>query len=225
MTTNPTNESFGPFHVQSDLLKNAVQLGAERPQGNPVPSNSPDSNPGKLFGVLSANQARWLAMPLFAAIYYAAQQYPEFGPLTIIVLLVCLIVRMNRHHRELAAVPLALAALKLAFDMTPHLTHPANAFTQLSTDTRAALLAVPWLPLFLAMCVFYMPDKMTVTGKIMQVCAIVMLASGLLPGDGYLMIFGMIQYLLFVAFLIGLSVDYSTTANGHTHIGAMPGSR
>ncbi len=225
MTTNPTNESFGPFHVQSDLLKNAAQSGTERPQGNPGLPNSPNSNGGNLFGVLTANQARWLAMPLFAAVYYAAQQYPEFGPLTIIVLLVCLIVRMDRQHRELAAVPLMLAALKLAFQMTPHLTHPANAFTQLSTDTRAALLAVPWLPLFLAMCVFYMPDKMTVTGKIMQVCAIVMLACGLLPGDGYLMIFGMIQYLLFVAFLVGLSMDYSTPANGHTHAPAMPGSR
>ena len=225
MTTDPTNESFGPFHVQSDLLKNAAQSGPERPQGNPGPPNSPNSSGGNLFGVLTISQARWLAMPLFAAVYYAAQEYPEFGPLTIIMLLVCLIVRMDGRHRELTGVPLTLAALKLTFDMTPHLTHPANAFTQLSTDTRAALLAVPWLPLFLAMCVFYMPDRMTVTGKIMQVSAIVMLASGLLPGDGYLMIFGMIQYLLFVAFLVGLSVDYSTPGNGHAHAGAMPGGR
>jgi hypothetical protein len=75
------------------------------------------------------------------------------------------------------------------------------------------LLGIPWVPLFIAICIFYLPEKATVTGKIMAAGATCMLISGLLPGEGYVVIFAMIQYTLFVGVAVGLIVDHSARAN------------
>jgi hypothetical protein len=208
MTNKPTNQPFEPFHVQSNLLRNAQAGGERKGTGGAGQSKGfADYNP---FGAGNAPEARWLAMPLFGMMYYVAQQFPEFWPVTILVLLACLLFRMEARDRELAGVPLTLAALRLAYQMTSNRLVSIGSTGTVPPQLKASMLGMPWVPLFFAICIFYLPRKATVTGKIMVASAICMLISGLLPGDGYIVIFGMIEYMLFVGVAAGLIADYSS---------------
>lgn len=204
MTNNLPSQPFEPFHVQSDLLKSSP----------PARTGQPPDNSGWRW----AEQAKWLAVPVFAVIYAVAQHRPEFQPVTIFVLLACVLFRMENRHRQLVGVVLTMAAIKLAYQMA---SHSLSLFgLAASLQFRDAFAAVPWLPMFFATCVFYMPRVGMVTGRIITIGAIAMLASGLLPGDGYVLIFGSIEYLLFFAVGIGMAVDYSAPRNGNSARGA-----
>ncbi len=48
-------------------------------------------------------------------IYWLAERDPILRPMTILVLLACLSFRMEERAREIAGVPLTLAAIKLAY--------------------------------------------------------------------------------------------------------------
>jgi len=69
-----------------------------------------------------------------------------------------------------------------------------------------------WMPLLLASCLFYMPKFPTYTEKILLVLSLILLLSGLLPGNGFGVIFVTTQYFLFLAIAIGLGIDL--TQNG-----------
>jgi hypothetical protein len=205
MTNNPTNHPFEPFHVQSNLLKSTVPQGTS---GAGQPTGFADYNP---FGNWNTAETRWLAMPLFGLIYYVAQQYPDFRPLTIFVLLACLLFRMETRHRELAGVALTLASIRLAYQMTSGAAALIGSPGIMSPQMKASMVGLPWVPMFFAICIFYLPRKATTTGTIMAASAICLLISGLLPGDGYVVIFAIIQYTLFVGVSVGLIADYSST--------------
>lgn len=199
MTNNHPNQPLEPFHVQSDLLKSTQSAG---------PGQSPKSSTTRWI-----DEFKWLAIPVFAVIYVVTQERPEFRPLTMLVLLACVLFRMEYRYRQLAGVVLTMAAMKLAYQMASRSLSLFGAAA--APQIQDTFVAVPWLPMFFATCVFYMPRFATVTGKIMMIGAITMLASGLLPGDGYVVIFGMIQYSLFLAVGIGLAVDFSARMNGN----------
>lgn len=213
MTNNPANHPFEPFHVQSTLLKSATPQGGSEPKGTSgagQPKGFADYNP---FGNWNSAETRWLAMPLFGVIYYIAQQFPDFRPLTIFVMLACILFRMEPHDRQLAGVPLTLAAMRLAYQMTTSAATLIGGPAIMSPQAKASMLGVPWVPMFFAICIFYLPRKATTTGKIMAASAISMVLSGLLPGEGYVVIFAIVQYTLFVGVLVGLVTDYSSKIN------------
>jgi hypothetical protein len=212
MTNNPSNQPFEPFQVQSNLLKSAGQGGPERPGAGAAEESKSFWN--KSLGNWDAGWARWLALPLFALIYAVTQQHPDLQPVTLFVLLACLLFRMEPRDRQLAGAPLTLATFRLAYQMTL-VARPTLGSTQiLPPQVRESWMGMPWVPLFLAICIFYLPRKATVTGKIIVVGAICMLISGLLPGGGYVAIFAMIQYTLFVGVVAGLIADHTSNSNG-----------
>jgi hypothetical protein len=116
---------------------------------------------------------------------------------------------MEPRARQLAGVPLTLAAVKLAFQMTPNAIFEPGALGLLPEQSKAYFDGMPWVPMFLAICIFHLPQKATVTGTIVRFGAISLLISGLIPGDGYVVILAMIQYTLFIGILVGLIADYS----------------
>ena len=61
--------------------------------------------------------------------------------------------------------------------------------------------------MFFAICLIYMPRLDTVTYKMVLAGSFSILASGLLPGNGYMAIFFLLNYTLFFAVVICLSVD------------------
>jgi hypothetical protein len=213
MTNNPTNHPFEPFHVQSTLLKSATPQGGSESQGTSgagQPKGFAEYNP---FGNWNSAETRLLAMLVFGVIYYVAQQFPDFRPLTIFVMLACILLRMEASDRQLAGVPLTLAAMRLTYQMTTSAATLIGAPGIMSPQTKAAMIGVPWVPMFFAICVFYLPRKATATGKIMAASAIGMILSGLLPSEGYVTIFAIVQYTLFVGVLVGLIADYSAKTN------------
>jgi hypothetical protein len=49
-----------------------------------------------------------------------------------------------------------------------------------------------------------------------------LLISGLIPGDGYVIVLAMIQYTLFIGVLVGLIADLSTNGAGQNSHRAIP---
>jgi hypothetical protein len=208
MTNNQTNQPFEPFHVQSNLLQNAAQSGGSPRQGSSDPATTAGGGSNTPFANFDGREARWLVMVPFAAIYWITQGDPRLRPMTILVLLACLLFRLEGRAREIAAVPLTLAAIKLACQMTPHATTLPGTQVLLPEQFKAAMTGLPWVPMFLAICIFYLPRKATVTGAIVRAGAFALLISGLIPGDGYIVVLAMIQYTLFLGVLIGLIADH-----------------
>ncbi len=159
MTNNQPNQPYQPFHVQSDLLKNVAQQSSKAKLGSGGPRMPGGTDSNGPFGNFDLGGARWLVMPLFAATYWITERDALLRPITILVLLACLLFRMERRARELAGVPLTLAAIKLAYQMTPHALLQPGTFALLSDQTKASFAGLPWVPMFLAICIFILAAK------------------------------------------------------------------
>jgi hypothetical protein len=195
MTTNPNNASN---HSPQQNGYNPVTLddvqGPHQPYGRDP------------FGELSAPVVRWVAGPLLGFILFFTHRMPLMAPLAILVLLGCLFVRMNGHIRQIAAVPLTLAAIKLAFQMASHQTEallrPGSVSHDIGTD-----LGFGWLPMFFAICLVYIPNRDSITFKVILGSTCLLLASGLLPGEGFVVIFYLLNGLLFVGIVAAIIAD------------------
>lgn len=192
------------------------------PQANNQPQRSPQQNgynPVTLadvqgsrestargsFGELRDPVARCVAVPLFAFIFFYSLRLPFVAPLLILVLLGCLLARMEDRPRQIAAVPLTLSAIKLAFQLEGHLVNTLIASSyQRSPDADPGFV---WLPIFFAACVTFIPKRDSLTFKIVLTGACLLLMSGLLPGEGFVVIYYMLDGVLFVAIVVGLIVD------------------
>ena len=139
-----------------------------------------------------------------------------------LMLLACLLFRLQGRAREIAGVPLTLAAIKLAYQMTPDATTLPGTQVLLTEQFKAAMTGLPWVPMFLAICIFYLPQTATVTGTIVRAGAFALLISGLIPGDGYIVVLAMIQYTLFLGVLIGLIADHPWNGAAQDAPRAMP---
>jgi hypothetical protein len=208
MTNHHTNQPFEAFHVQLNLLQNAGPPTGAGKQGTGGPGKTAGGGTNTPFGNFDWREARWLVMVLFGVIYWLTERDPLLRPITILVLLACLLFRLEGRAREIAGVPLTLAAIKLAYQMTPNATLLPGTQVLLSEQFKAAMTGLPWVPMFLAICIFYLPQKATVTGTIVRALAFALLISGLIPGDGYIVVLAMIQYTLFLGVLIGLVADH-----------------
>ena len=157
----------------------------------------------------------WLqlaAVPAFLAIYFLEERNRSLAPLSALTLLVCVLARLNEEKRRVAAVPLSLAALMLAGRVG---FHAATSAARWQGEVEEP--GVGWLPLFFAACIFLTPELKNYTGRLMMSMSVLLLASGLLPGNGFEFIFVTCQYFLFLAVVVGMSIDftrYLAVANG-----------
>jgi hypothetical protein len=155
------------------------------------------------FAQLRAPVARCIAAPLLFFVFTFRRGEPlVVAPLTVLVLLACLILR------QIAAVPLSLAALKLAFQMVSLLDSTAqNALSTRNFSTDPGYI---WLPIFFTICLAFIPRRDSVTFKIIVAGSCVLLASGLLPGQGFVVIFYLLDGILFIAMVAGIFIDLKT---------------
>jgi hypothetical protein len=200
MTTNSPNQ---PNHTPQQNGYNPITLNDVQKH---VQSTIQD-----YFGELRDPVARCIAVPLLFFIFTFSHREPlVVAPLTLLVLLSCLILRLDNHTRQIAAVPLALAALKLAFQMISFLDSTVqNALSLRNFSTDPGFI---WLPMFFSICLAFIPRRDSVTFKIILAGSCVLLASGLLPGQGFVAIFYLLDYLLFFAMVVGIFVDLKTYA-------------
>lgn len=150
----------------------------------------------------------WLhlvALAGFLAIYFLVERDPSFAPASVLALLVCVLARLDDAKRRAAAIPISLAAFMLAGRLG---IHAAAA----SAGGHRPELAEPggaWLPLFFAACIFLTPELKNYTGRLMMSMSVLLLVSGLLPGQGFEFIFITCQYFLFLAIVVGLGIDFT----------------
>jgi hypothetical protein len=134
--------------------------------------------------------------------------------LTLLVLLGCLFIRLDHHPRQIAAVPLTLAGIKLAFQMAEYL----NSSTPSALFTRG--FSGPgfiWLPMFFSACLLFIPRRDSVTFKIILAGSCLLLASGLLPGEGFVAIFYLLDGTLFLAIVVGIFIDLKSYVPAQVH--------
>jgi hypothetical protein len=158
-----------------------------------------------LFAGLETSSARTLGGVLFFVIFVMSRNVLAFSAILLVVLLACLLYRMDKRERQIAAIPLTFSAVRLAFQISEQLSLwrlGGNA-----DASRAFEIGIHWLPLFFAAYLFYSPWKHSYTSRLVFWYSMILLLSGLLPGDGYLYICSMLFYTLFVALLITLVLD------------------
>ncbi len=159
------------------------------------------------FGWLGWDWVQVVAVPGFLAVYFLVERDRSLAPLSVLTLLACVLARLDEEKRRLAAIPISLAALMLAGRVGA--LGVSKAARWWSHSNQAAEPGVGWLPLFFAACIFLAPELKNYTGRLMMSMAVLLLASGLLPGDGFKVIFITCQYFLFMAIVLGLCLDFS----------------
>jgi hypothetical protein len=194
MTTNSSNQ---PNRQPQPNGYNPITL--EDVQ-KPAPSMQCD-----YFGELTSPIARCMAAPLLFFIFLFSYGEPFLAPLALLVLLGCLLVRLDKYPRQIAAVPLTLATIKLAFQMESYLSSSlSNARVQQNFSMDPGFI---WLPMFYSACLIFIPRRDSVTFKLILAGSCVLLASGLLPGPAFVGIFYLLDGMLFLAMVVGIFVD------------------
>lgn len=203
MSTNSSNPSERP-----------KQKSAYRPITLEDLQKSIHKSPQDLFAGLTQPVSRWAAIPIFGFFFFYVQKMPVLAPLMILVLLSCLLSGMESASRRIAGVPLALSAIKLSFQMVAETAYP---FWTPGAEYRTNDGCFLWLPIFFSACLVFIPKRESATFKIVLAAACVLLASGLLPGHGFVVIFYMLDYMLFVAIIVGILIDLRTEFAGRAH--------
>ncbi len=173
-------------------------------------STTTDS-PGRFrppFGWLGWDWLQVAALTAFLATYFLVERDPSLAPISVLILLACVLARLEVEKRRVAAIPLTLAALMLAGRVGIHVTPVAARWQPQAKGLAEA--GEGWLPLFFAACIFLAPEVRNYTGKLMMSLSVLVLASGLLPGDTYQALFITCQYFLFLAIVAGLSLDFTS---------------
>jgi hypothetical protein len=150
---------------------------------------------------------RWAAI-LFAAIFFLGRHLYFMAPLMVVVLLACVLYRLNTRERAIAAVPATFAAIRLGTLLGEDLT--LNAASNHSTIVHLQSSGVMWLPLFLAACLFFTPWRFSLTSRAVFWQAVVYLTSGLLPLEGFFVISTILTFWMFLIITFTLIRDLST---------------
>jgi hypothetical protein len=208
MTTNSSNQ---PNHTPQQNGYNPITF-----DDLPRPAQSSTED---LLRSLTNPVPRWAVAPLFGFVFFSTERMPFLAPLTILILLSCLLSRMENDVRKIAAVPLTLSAIKLSFAMSSQLAYNFWVPGAPGSSNDVGFL---WLPIFFSACLIFIPVRESVTFRIVLAASCLLLASGLLPGQGFLCIFYLIDYLLFIAIVVGIFVDLKThlPTQGRSRLGA-----
>lgn len=209
------SEPIEPFYVPAKVLKRAAgEEGTPAPARASGDSGTTGSNPP--FDHFDSPLAKVAVGLLFAAVFALVESNPAFTWAGVLLLLLTTLYRLDARQRKIAAAPVAFASILLACQMAEACARLAAvpAVTQVYQRPPAGMsnLVAPWLPLFFAVCLFYMPRFETCTGKVLLITSVLLLVSGLLPSNGYEVIFVTTQYFLFIAIVVGLAVDFTRKA-------------
>jgi hypothetical protein len=150
---------------------------------------------------------RWAAI-LFTAIFFLGRHLYFMAPLMVVVLLACLLYRLNSRERAIAAVPATFAAIRLGTMLGEDLT--LNAASNHSTIVHLQSSGVMWLPLFFAACLFFAPCRLSLTSRAVFWQAVVYLMAGLLPLEGFFIISTILAFWMFLIISVTLIRDLST---------------
>jgi hypothetical protein len=204
MTRYTGNEPIEPFVVIAKTVKCSVEKG--EPVGGGGAGKIPSAK-RSAFNLedLDSTVGKIAVGALLAGAFLLAYTNPRFAEITVLILPGIVLYRLDSHRRRIAAAPVIFAAMMLA----SKITGGGSWFVNYGVPPTAADVneIKIFMPLFLAGCLFFMPKFQTYTEKILLLLSLILLLSGLLPGDGFGIIFRITQYFLFIAIAVGLGID------------------
>ena len=202
--TGYISQPIEPFYVPPKVLKPQTRAYMSEP-AEPANTKKVESTPkqGGEFQKWNSPQVKIVMAVIFALLYLLVQREPAASSVCVVVLLICTLLRLDDHKRKLAQIPLTIAALMLASHIGPLGIAPAWISDPFQKFQIASL------PLFFAVCLFYMHNGQSYTHKLLLSVSVMLLASGLLPSTGFAALFIAVQYLLFVAIVFGLGLDFA----------------
>jgi hypothetical protein len=153
------------------------------------------------------DNTRLVVAPLFLVIFFLSQSVPPLAPVTILVLLGCLLARLEARIRNIVAVPMTISATVLTFHVLQSTSAIPSTFANNPFNTTLSTYGLPWLPIFFAACLLFIPATDSATFKLVMAESFLLLFSGLIPGSGCLIVFLMVYYTLFIAIIIAIFHD------------------
>jgi hypothetical protein len=156
---------------------------------------------------LAGRIAGCFALPLLALPFFNSLDMSFVPPLLILVLLGCLIARMEGPVRQVAAVPLVLSALRLSGAMATYIKE--DRLLGHAGQGAAFDPGFLWLPTFFLACLAFIRNKETATFKVIFIGSCILVAAGLLPGQAFIGIFYMLDVMLFFGIVVAIFFDLS----------------
>lgn len=202
--TGYVSQPIEPFYVPPKVLKPQTRSYMSEPADSAGKNVRNRSERGSDFQKWNSPQVKMVMAVIFALLYVLVQREPAASSVCIVVLLICTLLRLDDYKRKIAQIPLTIAALMLASQ-----TAPAQIFATAWINDPFQKFQIASLPLFFAVCLFYMPNGQSYTRKLLLSVSVMLLASGLLPSAGAAALFIAVQYLLFVAIVFGLGLDFA----------------
>jgi p-aminobenzoyl-glutamate transporter AbgT len=157
-----------------------------------------------LLGKITWEMLAFVLISPFVALGYDAMGRPEFFGAALAVALLCygMLRRLDGKARRLLVAPVGMSAVGIIHQL-------AN----LKTTDRVYLensSKLFFVPLFLFVSMVAAPTLANVSGHVFKYTSLVLLLTGILPGDAYLYFVAMLPVLLFMAMIIALPIDLIT---------------
>ena len=202
--TGYVSQPIEPFYVPPKVLKPQTRSYMSEPADSANKNVRSSSEHGSEFQKWNSPQVKIVMAVIFALLYVLVQREPAALSVCIVVLLICTLLRLDDYKRKIAQIPLTITALMLASQ-----TAPTRILATAWINDPFQQFQIASLPLFFAVCLFYMPNGQSYTRKLLLSVSVMLLASGLLPRAGAAALFIAVQYLLFVAIVFGLGLDFA----------------
>ena len=171
---------------------------------NPITLNDVrPEQPDPFFAGLDTPSSRVAGAVLFLFIFSMSRNSPVAVPMLMVLLLACLLFRMTPRERALSAVPLTFSAVRVASQLADSTGNSPASF-----DTGAS-----WLPLFLAAYLFFTSNRESNTGRVVFWYSLSLLLSGLIPGEGYIVICTVLYYTLWLVITLALISDLANCSS------------
>ena len=154
-----------------------------------------------LLGKVTWEMLAFILISPFVAMGYDAMGRPEFFGAALAVALLCygILRRLEGKSRRLLLAPLGMSAVGIIHQLAN--VKPGD---RLYLENSGKLFFVP---LFLFVSLVAAPTLSNISGHVFKYTSLVLLLTGILPGDAYLYFVAMMPVLLFMAMIIALPID------------------
>lgn len=161
-----------------------------------------------LLGKVTWEMLGFILISPFLAMGYDAMGRPQFFAAALAVALLCygMCRKLEGKSRRLLIAPLSMSALGIVYQLAN--VKPTD---RVYLENSSKLFFVP---LFLFVCMAAAPTLANVSGHVFKYASLVLLLTGILPGDAYLYFVAMMPVLLFMAMIIALPIDLITLETG-----------
>jgi hypothetical protein len=181
-----------------------------RSRYNPITADKiakPQKDIGSDLAKALSKESRLLGIPFLGLLFLTENLQLVIAPLSLLILFACLQYRLDERMKRIAAVPLAFSTLMLVLQVGFGRGTAVAAAMNGVQPTDASAWGMPFVPLFLSACLFFIPLRESVTFKVIMADACLLLMSGLIPGPGYIAIFYLVHYTLFICVIVAIFSD------------------